>query len=177
MKNIFFNTNTQKVLRFFIQNPTQFLLASDVIKNTNISRAGINFALRELLKEGLIQKEAKGKAYIYRVESELSVLKQLKVLDSVMKLHPLVKKIESLAEKIILFGSCARGENTEDSDIDLMMISHNKDEIKDGLCQFKKLPIKSMIKTPIEFADLEKKDPTFYLEITRGIVLFEKNNE
>jgi len=177
MKNIFFNTNTQKVLRFFIQNPTQSLLASDIIKGTSISRAGINFALRELLKEGLIQKEAKGKAYIYRVESEPSVLKQLKVLDSVMKLHPLVKKIESLAEKIILFGSCARGENTEDSDIDLMMISHNKDEIKDELCQFKKLPLKPIIKTPIEFEGLEKKDPTFYLEITRGIVLFEKNNE
>jgi len=101
----------------------------------------------------------------------------LKVLDSVMKLHPLVKKIESLAEKIILFGSCARGENIEDSDIDLMIISHNKDEIKDKLYQFKKLLLKPIIKTPIEFEDLEKKDSTFYLEITRGIVLFEKNDE
>ena len=36
-------------------------------------------------------------------------------------------------EKIILFGSVARGEDTEDSDIDILIISDKKRETKDKL--------------------------------------------
>jgi len=36
-------------------------------------------------------------------------------------------------EKVILFGSVARGEDTEDSDVDLLIISSKKRRMKDVL--------------------------------------------
>jgi len=177
MENLFFKSNTQKVLKFLSEHPTRFLLSSEVRKDLKISRASIHSALRELLKQGLIQREQKGKAYVYQIKSELAISKQLKVLDSVIKLRSLVKKVSPLVSKVILFGSCSRGENTEDSDIDLFIITHNKEEVRKRLKQFARFRLRPIIKTPIEFVNLEKKDRTFYLEITRGVILFEKNDE
>ncbi|MDR0912379.1 MAG: nucleotidyltransferase domain-containing protein [Methanobrevibacter sp.] len=36
-------------------------------------------------------------------------------------------------DKIILYGSVARGDDYEDSDIDILILSDNKDEIKDEI--------------------------------------------
>lgn len=177
MKNILFKTNTQKVLRLLIQHPTREFLASDIKSKVHISRAGINFALQELSKQKLIEKKAKGKAYAYQVKAELSAIKQLKVLDSVINLQPLTDSLKALADKVILFGSCARGEDTEDSDIDLLVISHNKEEAGEKLKKFRKFRVKAIIKTASELERLSREDPSFYAEINRGIILFEKNDE
>jgi len=177
MENVFFKTNTQKVLNFLAKHPTKFLLASEIRKKLKLSRAGIHSALQELLKKGLVQRKQKGKAYVYQIKSEVTALKQVKVLDSIIKLQSLVKKLSPLVDKVILFGSCARGEDTEDSDIDLLIITHDKGGVKEKLKQFTKFRLKPIIKTPVEFANLEKKDPSFYLEVVRGIILFEKSDE
>ncbi len=177
MENILFKTNTQKVLKFLAQHPTQEFLASDIKSKTHISRAGINFALQELSTQKLIEKKAKGKAYVYQVKAGLSTIKQLKVLDSVIKLQSLINNSKDSADKIILFGSCARGEDTEDSDIDLLVVSRNKEEVREKLKKFRKIRVKAIIKTVSELEDLSKADPSFYAEINRGIILFEKNDE
>jgi predicted nucleotidyltransferase len=176
MKNLFFKSNTQKVLRSLLQYSERSLLPSDIKKDLKISRAGIHSALQELLKKDLIQRKQKGKAYVYQAKSDLLVLKQLKVLDSAIKLQSLVKRLSPLVDKIILFGSCSRGENTEDSDIDLLIISYNKEGVKEELKRFMNFRLKPIIKTPVEFVNLEKKDPTFYLETIRGIILFAKSD-
>jgi len=177
MKNLFFKSNTQKVLRSLLQYSERALLPSDIKKDLKISRAGIHSALQELLKKDLIQRKQKGKAYVYQAKLELSVLKQFKILDSVIELQSLVKRLSPLVDKIILFGSCSRGENTEDSDIDLLIITHDKEGVKEGLKRFMNFCLKPIIKTQVEFVNLEKKDPTFYSEMIRGIILFEKSNE
>lgn len=177
MENIFFSTNTQKVLRFLVQHPGKAFLASDIKRSLGLSRAGINFVLQELSEKGLVQRESKGKAYVYQIKSEHPVLKQFKVLDWTTKLYPLIRKLKVLANKTILFGSCARGEDVEDSDIDLLIVTHNKEEVKRILKSFRKLPLKPVIKTPIGLENLEIKDPAFYSEINKGIILFEKNEQ
>ncbi|WP_323735580.1 nucleotidyltransferase domain-containing protein [Methanosphaera sp. ISO3-F5] len=46
------------------------------------------------------------------------------------------KKIKSKdIKKIILFGSVARGEDTEDSDIDILIIANNEEELEDYISE------------------------------------------
>lgn len=46
------------------------------------------------------------------------------------------KKIKSKdIKKIILFGSVARGEDTEDSDIDILIIVNNEEELEDYISE------------------------------------------
>lgn len=62
-------------------------------------------------------------------------------------------KLEIGADKIVLFGSYARGNYTEDSDIDLILVS-KKFEGKKFHARFKGLWLKWSLKMPVDFIPL-----------------------
>ncbi|MCD6318751.1 nucleotidyltransferase domain-containing protein [Candidatus Aerophobetes bacterium] len=172
---LFFDTNKQKVLKFLAQNPSQSLMTSEIIKNANISKAGANIALRELVKVGLIKRSIKGKTHLYQVDFHNPLVKQFKVIETVVELYPLIKKLNGLSQQIILFGSASRGENLEDSDIDLFILTRSEEETRKLIKKFNQhKKIKAVLKNPSSFAKLEREDPTFYQEIQRGIILWER---
>lgn len=177
MRKILVMTNAQKVLDFLIKKSNQEYIEKEIQKAVKISKAGTNFALRDLVKSKLVKRAAKGKNYFYSLNYHDSVIKQLKVLQIVMLLASLVEKINTKSNKIILYGSCSRGENTETSDIDLLIVTNNSDEVKKGTPESlngKKLQI--TIRTPFKYTEMEKTDPYFYKEVERGIVLWEKKD-
>jgi len=168
-------TSHQKVLDFLIQNPGKEYLAREIQRVTKISKAGTNFALRDLVKTTLIKREKKGKVYLYTVDFKHSVIKQLKVLRSVISVSSLMKKLSKESKKIILYGSSSRGENTKDSDIDLFVVSNVPEAIKRIVDGNKKIQL--TIKTPLQYVEMETKEPNFYREVERGIVLWEAKDE
>ena len=175
MWEIFFNTNKQKALRFLAQNPSRSLMASEIIKNTKISKAGANIALRELVKAGLVKRIIKGKTHLYQVDFHDPLVKQFKVIGSIIEFYPLIKKLQKVSQQIILFGSTSRGENLEDSDIDLFVLTRAEEEVRKVIKKSNRHnKIKAIVKNPSIFAKLEREDPTFYQEIERGIILFEQ---
>ena len=175
MREIFFGTNKQKVLKTLAKNPSQSLMASEIMKSTKISKAGANIVLRELAEAGLIKRSVKGKTHLYQVDFRDPLVKQFKVIGSIAELYPLIKKLEKISQQIILFGSASRGENLEDSDIDLFVLTRAEEEVRKVIKKFNRHnKIKAIVKNPSNFAKLEKEDPTFYQEIQRGIILWEQ---
>ncbi len=176
MWEIFFNTNKQKVLKFLAQNPSHPLMASEIIKNTKTSRAGANIALRELVGAGLVKRSIKGKTYLYQVDFHNPLVKQLKVIESIVQFYPLIKKLEKVSQQIILFGSTSRGENLEDSDIDLFILTRAEEEVRKIIKKYNRhKKIKAILKNSSSLAKLEREDPIFYQEIQRGIILWEQH--
>lgn len=174
---IFVFSGEQKVLNHLLSQD-DWQTAKEIQKATGLSKAAVNFALNKLFKLNLVQRDQKGKTYLYRVRSSypsLSVVKQYKVLNNLITCLPLIKRLSSLSQKIILFGSAARGENLQKSDIDLLVVTHNEKEARD-LVKKESLRRKIQIicKTPIVFTGLENKDPVFFREVELGIVLWEK---
>jgi len=175
MRDLFFDTNRQKVLRFLAQNPVQFLMASEIAGKTYVSKAGANIALRQLVKNGLVRRSIKGKTHLYQVDIRNPLIKQFKITETVVGLYPVIEELKNFSQQIILFGSAARGENLEDSDIDLFILTRAEDEVRSIIKKFDKNgKIKAVLKNPSSFAKLEKNEPTFYQEIQRGIALFEQ---
>ena len=86
----------------------------------------------------------------------------------------LVSKIKKLSKKVILFGSSARGEDTSKSDIDLFVLTNSPEEVERTLKKCK-LPrgLQLITRTPVGFAEMEKKEPVFFEEVSRGITLWE----
>ena len=174
MNNILTSTNAQKVLDFLIQNPGRQFSANEIEKAVKISRAGVNFSLRKLAKEKLVIREKKAKIYLYAVEHGDPAVKQLKVLRTVVLLKPLLAKVKSFSQKIILFGSCARGENIPKSDIDLFILTNRQDDVKGIIKKYilnKRFQL--VIRTPLKFVEMKNKEPVFFEEISRGITLWE----
>ncbi|MEW6042214.1 MAG: nucleotidyltransferase domain-containing protein, partial [Elusimicrobiota bacterium] len=81
------------------------------------------------------------------------------------------EKLKPISSKIILFGSSCRGENTSDSDIDLLIISHNKDKIKEFISKMKsKRKIQAVIRTELNFSEMKQTNSDFYDQVNK--VLF-----
>ena len=154
---------------------TVFRPEKEIQKATGISKAGVNLALRKLAQKGLVERKKRGRMYFYSIQLNNPFIKQLKILQNIARLWPLVKKLKKVSQKIILFGSWSRGENLKESDIDLCILTNFPEEVQEIT---KKSSLKDklqlVIRTPTNFAEMEKKDPVFFKEIDRGIVLFSK---
>ncbi len=178
MNNSLISTNAQKVLDFLIQNPGKQFLANEIEKTSKVSRAGVNFSLRKLAKEKLVLREKKAKIYLYSTDYDNPVVKQLKVLKTTMLLQSLLNKLKNLSKKIVLFGSCARGGNIADSDIDLFILTDSPKAIEEKI---KKSSlgkrVQPVIRNSTQFIKMEKEESVFFEEIEHGITLWESKDE
>ncbi len=81
----------------------------------------------------------------------------MEILERLQKISERLKKNYN-AEKVILFGSYARGEETEDSDVDLLVIAPRKERFFERIAAAKRLirdlrsglPIAPIVLTPEE---------------------------
>lgn len=75
------------------------------------------------------------------------------------EITPVVEKIRRYADRVILFGSCAEGLDTEDSDVDLFMLAGEKEEVEAELRKTKLTrKITPIILNALEFVELREKD-------------------
>jgi len=177
IKQIFVFTGDQKVLKHLVFND-DWQTAKEIQENTALSKAAVNIALNNLYKSDLVERDQKGKTYLYRANADYPIspaLKRYKSLNNLIEILPLVRKIIPLSQKIILFGSASRGENYSKSDIDLMVVTHDSEQIK---AMSKKLFLNKKVQiithSPNSLLKLEKSDPIFYREIELGVVLWER---
>ena len=175
-QNILFATNTQKILYFFLDHPGKEFVEREVRKAVGISKSGANYALRELVRGNFIFRYKKGKIHLYSLNYKNSVVKQLKVLKIITYIQPIIKKLQKLSSKVILFGSSSRGEDIEDSDIDLFIVSNSKKEEIEAQINKSRLKrkLQIIVRTELGEIELKDKDPTFYEQIQRGIILWQK---
>ncbi|MBU0496868.1 MAG: nucleotidyltransferase domain-containing protein [Candidatus Thermoplasmatota archaeon] len=75
--------------------------------------------------------------------------------------------------KIILFGSCAKGIDTRLSDIDLLILTAQKEKVGQYLRKKRFYrAIQPVIVTADELMQMKERDSAFYQEIMMGIVLW-----
>lgn len=175
MNNILLSTAAQQIWDFLCRNPQQAFYGTELAQETRLSKGGVNEILRTLAGQGLLKTEKKGRMVFYRVDARSPLVKQFKVLRNVTLAEGLIAKIKPFCEKIVLFGSCARGEDTTESDMDIFIVSREKEQARALVAPGKsRRKVQLAIKTPQEFIVLDKKEPVFYQEIQRGIILWEK---
>lgn len=173
--DIFGATNSLKVISYLAQDPSKEFLVSEIQKATLASRAGVYFALKELIRQGLVSQERRGKVIFYRIVYDDAVIKQFKILKNVIALRPIVSKLKFSSRKITLYGSHSRGENDPSSDIDLFILSKDPEAAKEVVSSIKsRQKIQAVIKSASELASFKESEKVFMQEVERGIVLWEE---
>lgn len=177
-KDVLFFTNAQKILRFILHYPLRDFLEKEICRAVQVSKSGVNYALKHLEKEGFVFCNKRGKVCFYSLNYKNPVIRQLKVLQVVLELEPLCEILKDISSHIILFGSCCRGEDTQDSDIDLFIVGRQREEIESAVKRFR-LPrkIQLIIRTPMKFSEMKKTEPDFYQQVMCGITLWEVRDE
>ena len=119
----------ERTLETFFREPFKIQYLIDISKKNQIAHTSIKKNLNELTKEGLIieqiEKKGKRKFPTYKANFNNPIFRQLKIINNLSILNDsnLIHYIEDkLSPKcIILFGSFRKGEDTENSDIDLFI--------------------------------------------------------
>lgn len=180
LKDLLIKTTHQKVISLFLAHPTRHFYGTEISKIVGISIGQTSKVLNDLFKAGILERERKGKTELYNISPDSAVLRTYKVLNTLISITPLIEKLKKVSKRVILYGSCAKGTNIEESDLDMLIVSSSGESVLKVIGQFSSKnyygfsEIRPVIKKPSEWASLEEKDPVFYSELQKGVLLFEK---
>lgn len=173
--NIFSKTSL-KIICFLGRRYTEEYHTRELVRQLKIGLGSASRYLSILEKQELITKEEKGKLSIYRANMENPLLKELKVVFTLMEIDEMIKDIRKVSSQIILFGSCFEGEDSEKSDIDLFILSDKAKQVNKTIEQYQnktKRKISPVIVNDTELRTLKQKDKPFYSRIRKGRILYE----
>lgn len=173
-------TISQKVLSLLAKFSDQEFYEREVARKLGISSGSANRALNALYTSGAVKRRGEGKMYFYSIDPSNASITEFKKMVSLLLIEPLIEKLKKISSRIILYGSCALGTDNSESDVDLFVVSNNKEEVSNvtnGFTfpkGFENIHIQSVIKTPVELLEKRELEQAFMEEVERGIVLWEK---
>ncbi|MDO8668191.1 MAG: nucleotidyltransferase domain-containing protein [bacterium] len=164
----------KKIIMFLADYPEREFYSQEIADKVRGSKASASGLLKALSRQGVVFKKVKGRMKFYQINLKSPELKRLRIDSAMEKINLFLPKLEKLSQKIILFGSASRGEQTSGSDLDLFILSRDKKEIIEVLKKISAgLRLKPIIKAPGEWSELEITEPEFYREIKNGITLYD----
>lgn len=122
-------------MEIFFINPTKKEYLMDISRTIGLAHTSVKKNLAKLVKLGLviesIEKKGKRKFPIYMASTGSKLFKEYKMIYNLSSLleSGIIRFIEEklTPNSIVLFGSYSRGEDTEDSDIDLFVECDKED--------------------------------------------------
>lgn len=167
-----YNINEQKILEILFKNPTAKFHLLELARRAKIHPNTAIVTLKKLEKAGLIKQEKK--RYIkeitgnkenpnFNIEKKIFNLKSIyasKILDKLVK--------EFIPESVSIIGSYSRGEDIENSDMDLVVIS-KKPYSSTDLGEFEKFLGRSIHLIVTQYKEMSEE---FYINFINGIVLY-----
>jgi predicted nucleotidyltransferase len=174
------STSQLKVLSFLAKLWDKEFHEREIARRTGISYGSANRVLNKLFADGILVRRQVGRMLFYSFNSRDPLSKTFKIFVSVSILRPLIKKLREYTSEIVLYGSCARGEDTSSSDMDLFVISENKENALQTIESyrfrkgFESMRMEPVILSPQELLKSEKADKEFLSLVREGIVLWDE---
>jgi predicted nucleotidyltransferase len=166
-----------KILTFLARHPEQEFYMREIAQLINKSVGGTHKTLKSLQTLNFVIEKKSGRNIYYRVNTTNPSVKNFKIFMTTTELNPLINDLKNIAEKIIIFGSCAIGDDTSDSDIDLFILTQDTKKVNDSLKEkHLERTIQAVVVNAIGLVKLKEKDKAFYQEINKGIVLWNGKN-
>lgn len=157
---------TAKVLEYFLERPTTGIHAQKLLKELEMAKKSLLDGLHGLVEAGVLEVEEIGRTKRYSLVRENPAVKHLKILLTLDKAIPLIERLKDSGVEAYLYGSAARGEDSEKSDIDLLIVGDQPArEVIGKLGRMEKL--KPVYFTHAEYSALARKDKPFYERIEK----------
>lgn len=123
------NYTTYRVLQLFFDFPTKNFQLREICRILKLGMPSVTIHVKKLKKIGLIKKEKKG-VYESYISNKNDLFKVYKRNDILLRLYQ-SGLIDFLTQSftpdaIVLFGSASRGEDIENSDIDLFIAAKER---------------------------------------------------
>lgn len=171
-KILFFRESSFAVAELIFNYPSRTFYIRMIEKETGLSTTSISRAIDDLEKHGIINVEDTALTKNIKADINSESYRHFKMIFNIYRLatEGIIGSLNGLfnnPKAIVCFGSYARGEDLEESDIDLLVVANKKAEVNLG-CWEKRL--KRKINITVMDA-LEKAPAEFKNAAANGIVL------
>lgn len=180
-KGLLYNRVPLEILSYITrQKNNQNIYGAKIADELKISQGGTSTILKQLKKMGILKSKSIGKTVVYNMEYDNPLIKSLRLFENLLELNELIEDLKQYCRKIVLFGSCSRGEDTHNSDIDLFIVTDNDytDNIRSKISNYEiAREIKPIIIDTLDLINMEENDKVFLQEVNKGIILWGGNYE
>jgi len=167
-----------KVLTLFLENPYTGYYLRESARMLDMDPMTIKRSLDILVKDEFLINYVEKNRILYQANLENPALRYLKISYNISWLQEknlvefITNKMKSVTS-IMLFGSFSKGENDENSDIDIVIISQSKDKPTAELTNLLNKDVNLLNFTPAQWSNQSKKNRAFYLDvIIDGVLLY-----
>lgn len=175
-KKIYYAYNPMLILSYLTKKREESTILTKIASEVGISIGSAHSILRTYEAEGIVYSERVGKSILYRINKYHPMVAPFRVMDTIVELNPLIETLKSKSRKIILYGSCSVGQDTNRSDIDLFVLTDTdqKDDVSDMINRYTvDRPINPVVVDTFDMMDMETNDKVFLDEIMKGKILWE----
>ena len=164
-----------RILIVFFNEPYRDFHLRQIAKLANVSSSTAKRFLDFYSENTLLVKSRRANLVLFKANLENHGFRYMKLSYFMMTVQPLIASLKKThpTSSIVLYGSCARGEDDPESDIDLLVIGRKTEQV--DVSKFEKSvgrKITCLIYTPQEWEEKAQKDKAFYERIlVDGIVL------
>ena len=154
------------------RSPGKEFYLRELVSEMNASLGGLQKVLKDLERKKLLESRKSGRNIHYRAIEGHPAITNLKVAVNILELEPLISELRGHCVKAYLFGSCATGEDTMESDVDMLIITEEPDVVRRLVKKVESSrTIKPIVHRPHEHMKAREKDPAFYENVEKGILL------
>ncbi len=166
-----------KLLSYFFEEPEREFYVRELAKLLTLSPTTISKYLTNLQKDDLLTSKTQYNHLIFKANTDSEAFINAKCMFNLEKLRKsglikfLIEEYDQ-PEAIVLFGSYAKAENTNKSDIDLLIISPLKKELK--LDKFEEKlghPVQLFVYSKGEIEKMKKSNKNLLNSLVNGIVI------
>ncbi|MFH0875886.1 MAG: nucleotidyltransferase domain-containing protein [archaeon] len=175
-KILFFRESTFKVAELIFNFPNKTFHVRLLEKETGFSTTAVNSSVEELADYSIVKIEETPITKNIKADLESDAYRFYKQIFNLYRLrryqiiNNLVKAYNN-PKAIVLFGSFAKGEDIEESDVDLLIITNNKPEefLNKSIIRIEKILNRKI--SIHAFPNLDNSSAEFKNAVTNGIVL------
>ena len=171
------------IVRFLGRNYNESFYVRELSGILGLALGPVSETLKGLFSAGILKREVRGRIVNYRANMNSPLLLEMKILITLMECQKLLAELEIPEKKvirIILFGSCARGEDSFESDIDLLIETDEKKKISSLLNSYEFIEdrkLSAVIVTPNELRNVRNRDRPFYERVMQGKELYRRTED
>ena len=171
------NEAYNKTLLWFFSYPNREISLSDLSENLEVSKTTANRVVNKLIDEGFLKLEVLGKIwrisvnkdhifnYSKKIGFNLQMLYESNIIEEIHKIIPNPKSL-------VLFGSYRKGDDTEESDIDLAVEITDNRELQILETKFKPyMGYRGEVPLKLHIFSRNKIDLNLFSNIANGIVI------
>lgn len=118
--------NGLRLLRIFLFSPGLELYQSQFVRDYHMSISSISGVLKTFEVNNILRVSRKGDIKLYSLNENNPVCRQQKILINVSEIYESMKGLGGSTTSVYLFGRAARGEDTKEDEIDLLVITDLK---------------------------------------------------